>query len=119
MLRKIVFPAKIKSLYRWDELLLAADTLSDFNISFIFQTDTLRNHDIELLDYPVILDSTANFINVNPSIPRRFALPYVPARQGNNRVVLVGNPLASDAMWSLFRKTLDNMLANDGLYIPE
>ena len=109
---------KIKSLYRWDELLLAGDTLSDFNISFIFQTDTLRNHDIELLDYPVILDSTANFINVNPSIPddsryHTFLLDR------NNRVVLVGNPLASDAMWSLFRKTLDNMLANDGLYIPE
>ena len=37
----------------------------------------------------------------------------------NNRVVLVGSPLASDAMWSLFKSTLDNMLAHDGVYVPE
>ncbi len=37
----------------------------------------------------------------------------------DNRVVLVGNPLASDAMWTLFKSTLDNMLAHDGVYVPE
>ena len=68
--------------------------------------------------YPVYVDKENLFQTSNPSIPddsryHTFLLDR------NNRVVLVGNPLASNAMWSLFRKTLDNMLANDGLYIPE
>ena len=109
---------KIKGLYRWDELLLAADSLSDFNITFIFQTDTLQNHDIESLDYPVILDSNAYFISANPSIPTDSRY-HTFLLDRNNRVVLVGNPLSSDAMWSLFRKTLDNMLAHDGVYVPD
>ena len=126
---------KIKGLYRWDELLLAADSLSDFNITFIFQTDTLQNHedfnitfifqtdtlqnhDIESLHYPVILDSNAYFLRANPSIPTDSRYhPFLLDR--NNRVVRVGNPLSSDAMWSLFRKTLDNMLAHDGVYVPD
>ena len=68
--------------------------------------------------YPVYVDKENLFQTSNPSIPddsryHTFLLDR------NNRVVLVGNPLASNAMRSLFRKTLDNMLANDGLYIPE
>lgn len=37
----------------------------------------------------------------------------------NNRVVLVGNPLINDAMRALFKATLDNMLAHDGVYVPD
>lgn len=109
---------KIKSLYRWDELLLIADSLPDFNISFIFQTNALQNHDIKSLDYPIILDSVVDFIGLNPAIPADSRY-HTFLLDRDNRVVLVGNPLASDTMWSLFRKTLDNMLANDGVYVSE
>jgi len=37
----------------------------------------------------------------------------------NNRIVLIGNPLNGDAMWELFKSTLENMLAHDGEYVPE
>ena len=72
-------------------------------------TSNLQSHGI---DFPVIIDKYNDFRSINPSIPddsryHTFLLDR------NNRVVLVGNPLSSDAMWSLFRKTLDNMLAND------
>ena len=36
----------------------------------------------------------------------------------NNKVVLLGNPLMNDAMWNLFKTTLDNMLVHDGIYVP-
>ena len=37
----------------------------------------------------------------------------------NDEIVLVGDPVASDAMWNLFKATLDNMLAHDGVYVPD
>ena len=78
-------------------------------------TSNLQSHGI---DFPVIIDKYNDFRSINPSIPddsryHTFLLDR------NNRVVLVGNPPSSDAMWSLFRKTLDNMLDNDGLYVPQ
>ncbi len=68
--------------------------------------------------YPIYIDKRHIFQQLNVKIPKdtryhSFLLDK------NNRVVLVGNPLASDAMWTLFRSTLDNMLAHDGVYVPE
>ena len=68
--------------------------------------------------YPIYIDRSNSIRRNNPF------LKYHHRYQGflldkNDKIVLVGNPTGSDAMWSLFRKTLDNMLANDGLYIPE
>ena len=37
----------------------------------------------------------------------------------NNRIVLVGDPTSSSTMWNLFKRTLDNMIANNGIYIPD
>lgn len=73
---------------------------------------------IRSLPYPVYIDKQNIFQQLNSQLPKdtryhSFLLDK------NNRVVLVGNPLASDAMWSLFRSTLDNMLAHDGVYVPE
>ena len=69
-------------------------------------------------DYPIYVDKDSKFRQLNHHLPddtryHTFLLDK------NNRVVLVGNPLTSDAMWSLFKSTLDNMLAHDGVYVPE
>lgn len=65
----------------------------------------------------VYIDKKNEFCSINSNILKSNYSTFLVDK--NNRVVLVGNPLSSDAMWSLFRKTLDNMLDNDGLYIPE
>ena len=78
-------------------------------------TSNLQSHGI---DFPVVIDKYNDFRSINHSIPADSRY-HTFLLDRNNRVVLVGNPLASNAMRSLFRKTLDNMLANDGLYIPE
>ena len=63
------------------------------------------------------IDKKNEFCSINSNILKSNYSTFLVDK--NNRVVLVGNPLSSDAMWSLFRKTLDNMLANDGLYVPQ
>ena len=85
------------------------------NNQYYSSTSNLQSHGI---DFPVVIDKYNDFRSINHSIPADSRY-HTFLLDRNNRVVLVGNPLASDAMWSLFRKTLDNMLANDGLYIPE
>lgn len=37
----------------------------------------------------------------------------------NNRVVMIGNPIASVTMWDLFKKIMENLQAHDGVYVPE
>ncbi len=68
--------------------------------------------------YPVYVDMDERFQTSNPAIPSDSRY-HTLLLDRDNRVVLVGNPLASDTMWSLFRRTLDNMLANDGVYVSE
>ena len=68
--------------------------------------------------YPVYVDKKNQFELSNPYIPEDSRY-HTFLLDKNNKVVLVGNPLASDAMWDLFRKTLDNMLAHDGVYVPD
>lgn len=68
--------------------------------------------------YPVYVDKFGKTELMNPTLPKDSRFHFL-LLDKYNKVVLIGDPTASDAMWSLFRKTLDNMLANDGLYIPE
>ena len=83
----------------------------------------LVNHLTDMEDL-FIISSNTNLDRSNSIRRNNPFLKYHHRYQGflldkNDKIVLVGNPIGSDAMWSLFRKTLDNMLANDGLYIPE
>ena len=70
------------------------------------------------LPYPIYIDKHSEFQQLNPKFPEDTRY-HTFLLDKNNRVVLVGNPLASDAMWSLFKSTLDNMLAHGGVYVPE
>ena len=68
--------------------------------------------------YPVYVDKFRKIEQMNPMLPKDSRFHFL-LLDKYNKVILIGDPTASDAMWSLFRKTLDNMLANDGLYVPE
>lgn len=73
---------------------------------------------IRSLPYPVYVDRYNEFQQLNTCLPSdsRF---HTFLLDKNNKVALIGNPLNGDAMWNLFKSTLENMLAHDGEYVPE
>ena len=65
---------------------------------------SVKKHEYENKIY---IDSTCNFLKYNPHIPSKSQYHSF-LLDRNNDVVLV-----------VFRKTLDNMLAHDGVYVPD
>ena len=68
--------------------------------------------------FPVYIDRHDAFRRLNPALPddarcRTFLIDR------NDRVVLVGDPLAGEALQTLFLHTLNNLLAHDGIYVPD
>lgn len=80
--------------------------------------ELIKNLKLYRKKFPIVIDKYDQFQQKNTNFPEDTRY-HTFLLDKNNRVVLVGNPLASDAMWSLFKSTLDNMLAHDGLYVPE
>lgn len=78
----------------------------------------ITNLKFQSLPYPIFIDKHNKFPQLNAKLPEDSRY-HTFLLDKNNRVVLVGNPLASDKMWSLFNSTLDNMLSHDGMYVPE
>lgn len=68
--------------------------------------------------HQVLVDKNRKFIAKNNFIPDN-AIYHCFLMDKNDEIVLVGDPVASDAMWNLFKATLDNMLAHDGVYVPD
>lgn len=68
--------------------------------------------------HQVLVDKNNEFIAKNNFIPDN-AIYHCFLMDKNDEIVLVGDPVASDAMWNLFKATLDNMLAHDGIYVPD
>lgn len=66
----------------------------------------------------MLVDKNNEFIAKNNFIPDN-AIYHCFLMDKNDEIVLVGDPVASDAMWNLFKATLDNMLAHDGIYVPD
>ena len=64
----------------------------------------------------IYIDKTGNFLTENKDILKNYNAFLLNKR---GEIVLVGDPIANKSMIELYRKTLDNMLDNDGLYIPE
>lgn len=68
--------------------------------------------------YSVYVDKYNDFQRLNSFLPdNQSSFSFLLDK--NDRIVLVGNPLTSNAMWALFKSTLDNMLSHDGVYVPE
>lgn len=69
-------------------------------------------------DWSVYFDSDYRFFDQNREILEH-EYCHTLLLDRNNRVVMIGNPIASVAMWDLFKKIMDNLQAHDGEYVPE
>ncbi len=65
--------------------------------------------DTKLHDYPIYIDTANMFAKLNPCIPAN-KLMHSFLLDATNRVVLVGNPMQNQAMFDLYKKTIDEML---------
>ena len=63
----------------------------------------------KLHDYPIYIDTANMFAKMNPCIPEN-KLMHSFLLDATNRVVLVGNPIQNQAMFDLYKKTIDEML---------
>lgn len=68
--------------------------------------------------YPVYIDKINAFQSLNPHIPNDTRFHTLLLDKYDN-VILIGDPISSDTMWTLFKATLDNMLAHDGIFVPD
>ena len=104
----------------WHNLSFASD--SKLKILFIF-TPSQTQYEILLqqisqlqIQDTIYIDKSGNFLTENKDILKNYNAFLLNKR---GEIVLVGDPIANKSMIELYRKTLDNMLANDGRYIPE
>ena len=102
----------------WHNLSFASD--SKLKILFIF-TPSQTQYEILLqqisqlqIQDTIYIDKTGNFLTENKDILKNYNAFLLNKR---GEIVLVGDPIANKSMIELYRKTLDNMLANDGLYL--
>jgi len=114
----------LNRMYNWYAITDYADSLSQrFSVVFLFtpkKGDIHRVHSkllTEKFDYPVFTDRNSIFYEQNPIIPKNQQLHSF-LLDRNNRVVLVGNPLHNHTLWALYRKTIQIMVDNDGVF-PE
>ena len=83
------------------------------------QYETLINSlKLQGFHFPIYIDKNNIFQQLNKKLPADTRYHIFLLDKWNN-VILVGNPLSGDAMWNLFKSTLENMLAHDGEYVPE
>lgn len=118
---------QLKQIHNWNKYIEYLNALTpDVSVYFIIspsneqiKNTTLNIQHLKLTPYNIILDSTNTFKKINPVIPLNNSSLHTFLLDKNNRIVLIGNPLNGDAMWELFKSTLENMLAHDGEYVPE
>ena len=108
-------------MYMWGNIANYADSMAQwFNIIFLFTPKTGDIQEVitafsrERFDYPVFLDSDGSFIKQNKDLPKNQQLHSF-LLDKNNRVVLVGNPLYNPALWALYKRTIQEMIDNDGV----
>jgi len=65
-------------------------------------------------EWPVFIDSSQEFIALNPELPEIKHLHTFLLDQ-NNRVVLIGEPLHNPELWRLYVSTIMELINNDGV----
>ena len=112
---------QVGKMYEWNDITKYANSLATcFNIVYLF---TPKKRDlnrvnialkIERFDYPVFVDQDGSFVKQNPKLPKNKQL-HAFLLDKNNKVVMVGNPLYSPALWRLYINTIQKMIANNGV----
>jgi hypothetical protein len=64
-------------------------------------------------EFPILLDSTRSFPKANPHIPADNRL-HTFLLDKNGKVVLVGDPAYNPQLWELYKKTITQLIENNG-----
>lgn len=70
------------------------------------------------IDHPVLLDYNQEFINLNTHLPQNKNF-HTLVLDRDNTTVLVGNPIFNQNIRNMYKSTIDNMIENRGVYIPQ
>jgi len=112
---------EVVNISAWSSIVTEADSLlPHFKIVYLFtpKRDDFRSVNIALkadkLDYPVFIDQRGGFVKQNPKLPKNRRL-HTFLLDRNNKVVMMGSPLHNPFLWDLYKKTIRQMIANDGI----
>lgn len=110
----------IKNIGVWNDIVkYCNDSIIGFEPIIIFSPNRQNLNEFELqlsiteYNYPIMVDYGNIFPEVNPQIPQN-NLYHVFLLDKNNSVVLVGNPLHNYKLWSLYKQTINQLIANGG-----
>jgi len=113
---------QIVRMYEWDDIVAHASSFEKlFNVIFLFTPNQEELSEVSMMlkrvsfGYPVFIDQDATFVKQNPNLPQNRKL-HIFLLDKNNKVVMVGNPLHNPKLWELYKKTIQNMVDNDGIY---
>lgn len=114
----------MKRISEWTELLDGIDSIHGFTPLFIFEPaadkrdEYLRELEHSALPYPVLSDFSREFHKTNMKIPSDTRY-HIFLLDGNNNVVLAGNPMHNTTLWELYRMYVSELCANNGLLTEE
>jgi hypothetical protein len=111
---------KVGHMHQYDEIIDYQKTVGDqylplfiFNPPKHINEEFLRHLRLSYFDYPILLDSVGAFARANPQIPTDERLhTFLLDRDG--KVVLVGDPSRNPELWELYKKTITELVENDG-----
>lgn len=101
------------------------DSIEGFNPIIIFSPNKrlLRDFEVSLkvtkFKYPVLVDYDNIFQRINPQIPMTSNLFHVFLLDKNKKVVLVGNPLDNKLLLQLYKKTIHELVDNEGVLVDD
>ena len=115
---------EVSKMYVWKDIVSYADSLSQwFSIVYLYtpKKESLRNViwflQADRFNYPIFIDQNSTFVKLNPKLPKNRQL-HTFLLDKNNKVVMVGSPLYNPTLWELYKRTIQKMIANDGV-LPE
>lgn len=114
---------RVNTLYEWKDIIsLEKKTSGKFEMMMVFAPSArdvknlLRALARSRFLHPVYLDIGQKMLTANPYIPPHQAF-HTFLVDGNNSIILVGDPIVNPKLYPLFTKTLENLLRNQGRFV--
>ena len=113
----------MKALYLWDDLIVDKEYYKKISFYFIIEPNNNLSELISALNsnyfsQTVFFDVDHIFYKENPDLNIK-GLNHCYLLDKRNRIVLLGNPITNNAIYKLFSDVVNNMLAHDGVYVPD
>ena len=103
---------QVKQIQEWENIIAYTDSLKNvFEIIFVFSPKASDYDSVRLalltsdFEYPVFIDDRNSFGKMNPRIPSDKRM-HTFLIDGNNEVILVGNPVYNDKLWELYKENI-------------